>query len=58
MKDWRAMAKAMDLGIPPEDLEKISPVLEGLEAAFAPLRGTIPDEVEPAVTFRAEEDGL
>ena len=47
------MARAAGLGIPEDQLERIAPSLDGLEAAFAPTRGTIPDEIEPATLFRA-----
>ena len=53
MKNWKAMARAAGLGIPEDQLERIAPSLDGLEAAFAPTRGTIPDEIEPATLFRA-----
>ncbi len=42
--------------IPEEALERIAPVLDALEAAFRPLAAAIPEDVEPAVTFKAEED--
>jgi hypothetical protein len=32
----------MEPAIPPEDVEKIVPVLEALEKTFAPLRASIP----------------
>ena len=53
MKDWKAMARAAGLDIPEDQLERIAPSLDGLEAAFAPMRGSIPDDVEPATFFRA-----
>ncbi len=40
--DWRKTAAAVAPSIPKEELEKIVPVLEALEAAFTPLRQTIP----------------
>ena len=54
MKDWKKIADAFGLSIPPQDLERILPPLDGLEAAFRPLLDTLPHEVEPAVTFHAE----
>jgi hypothetical protein len=42
--------------IPEEARERIAPALEALEAAFRPLAAAIPEDVEPAVTFKAEED--
>jgi len=40
MTDFRMLAVAQ--GIPPEDVEKIVPVMEALEKVFAPLRASIP----------------
>ena len=42
--------------IPEEALERIAPALEALEAAFRPLAAAIPEDVEPAVTFKAGEE--
>lgn len=42
--------------IPQEARDRIAPVLDALEAAFRPLAAAIPEDVEPAVTFTAEED--
>jgi hypothetical protein len=53
MKNWKKIAEAHDLRIPETDLERIVPALETLEAAFRPLAKTIPDEIEPAITFRS-----
>ena len=52
MKNWKKVAEAYDLRIPDADLERIAPSLDGLELAFRPLTKTIPDDVEPAITFR------
>jgi hypothetical protein len=52
MKNWKKVAEAYDLRIPDSDLERIAPSLDGLELAFRPLTKTIPDDVEPAITFR------
>jgi hypothetical protein len=57
MTDWKSLAKARQLNIPEADLERIAPSLDGLEAAFRPLAARVPHEVEPAVIFRAEEEG-
>jgi len=40
--DWKKLAGAIAPGIPPEDVEKIVPVMEALERAFEPLRAAIP----------------
>ncbi len=53
MRDWKKIAEAESFEIPPADMERIVPVLDGLEAAFRPLVTGIPHEVEPAVIFRA-----
>jgi hypothetical protein len=37
MTDWKAIADARGLNIPPEDLDKIIPTLDRLEEAFRPL---------------------
>jgi len=42
MTDYRKLAAALDPPIPEADVEKIAPVLEALEKAFAPLRASIP----------------
>lgn len=52
MKNWKKLAEATDLRIPESDIENIAPSLDTLESAFRPLTKTIPDDVEPAVTFR------
>ena len=54
MKDWKQIASAGGLNIPAEDVARISPALDALEAGFRPLAGAIPEDVEPAVTVRAE----
>jgi hypothetical protein len=40
--DWKKIAAGVAPEIPPEDIEKIVPVMEGLERAFEPLRKSIP----------------
>jgi hypothetical protein len=40
--DWKKIASALEPEIPAEDIEKVVPVLEALEAAFRPLRASIP----------------
>ena len=52
MKNWQKIAEAYDLRIPDSHLERIAPSLDTLELAFRPLTKRIPDDVEPAVTFR------
>ncbi len=54
--DWRALARARRLNIPEADLDRIAAPLDSLERAFRPLAGSIPHDIEPAITFRIEED--
>jgi hypothetical protein len=51
MKNWKLIAEANQLRIPAPDLERITPALDALEVAFRPLVKTIPDDLEPAVSF-------
>ena len=51
MKNWKKIAEASELRIPEPDLDRITPALDGLEAAFRPLAKDIPHDVEPAVAF-------
>jgi len=51
MKNWKQMAEAAGLDIP--DMDRITPALDGLEAAFRPLVKKIPHDVEPALIFRS-----
>lgn len=52
MKNWKKIAEGHGLNIPESDLENVTPALDAMEAAFRPLTKDIPDDVEPAVTFR------
>jgi hypothetical protein len=54
MTDWRLVAQARCPEIPAAEVERIAPVLEALEAAFAPLAARIPVECQPAAEFRVE----
>jgi hypothetical protein len=57
MKNWQAISHAMNLDIPDEQLVRLTPSLDGLEAAFTPLRSGIPAGADPAAIFRtAVED--
>ena len=47
-RDWKAAAAAFAPGMPAEQLEKITPSLDGLEAAFRPLMAKLPLQTEPA----------
>ena len=56
MKNWQALSHALDLDIPEEQLARIAPSLDGLEAAFAPLRRGIAASVDPASIFNAANE--
>jgi hypothetical protein len=47
--DWKRIAQARGLDLPADDIERIVPVLDTLEAAFQPLLAAIPHDLEPAV---------
>ena len=51
MKNWKKIAESSELHIPEPDLERITPTLDALEAAFRPLTKNIPHDMEPAVAF-------
>jgi hypothetical protein len=51
MTDWRLAARARCPDIPAAEVERMAPVLEDLEAAFAPLAARIPIEAQPAAVF-------
>ena len=51
MTDWKALARARGLDIPPAAVEAVSPSLEGLEQAFRPLTAKLPFSIEPAITL-------
>lgn len=48
MTDWFTIARARNILEP----ERIAPVLQALEDAFAPLTADIPLETAPATVFR------
>lgn len=47
-RDWKAAAAALAPDIPAEQIERIAPSLDGLEAAFRPLTAKLEAEIEPA----------
>jgi hypothetical protein len=57
VNDWRAIAEASGLDLPDAELERIVAPLAALEEALRPLVKDLPPELEPALAFRAEEDG-
>ncbi|HLW77778.1 MAG TPA: hypothetical protein VKS01_12350 [Bryobacteraceae bacterium] len=46
MTDWRAVSKALNTGIPGDQLDRLAPVLEQLERVWEPLRESIPAGAE------------
>ena len=48
------MAEAMNLDIPPEQMDRIAASLDGLHEVFGPLEESLPHEVEPAVIFKPQ----
>ncbi len=50
-RDWKAAAAAFAPDVSPEELEKITPALDGLEAAFRLQVAKLPHETEPAYTL-------
>ena len=57
MKDWTLIAKAAGVAISAEDLARIGKTLDSLEATFRPLAEELTSDLEPAIVFRAGEDG-
>ncbi len=55
-KDWKRIAQANGLAIPDEDLDRIRPALDGLEADFRPLVQALKPSEEPAVLFQASPE--
>ena len=55
-KNWKLIAAGLNLDIPESDLEKLQPVLDGLEAALRPLVETIPHQTEPAIQFQCDPE--
>jgi len=45
--NWKDLAAALDPPIPPEDVDKIVPVLDAMEARFRPLQQAIPLGSDP-----------
>lgn len=56
MKDWNAIVKAAGLDIPSKDAERNLQPLSGLGEVFRPLAKNLTPEMEPAATFRADEE--
>jgi len=54
--DWKAIARARDLKIPPAELDLIAPRLDTLEEAFRPLARKLTPNQEPAASFHADPE--
>ena len=52
MKDWKLIVKAQGLDISEQEVDRMQPTLDTLEAAFRPLTTRIPFDLEPALIFR------
>jgi hypothetical protein len=55
-RKWSLIAEALNLDIPEENLAKLQPALDALEAAFRPLLQHLPHETEPAVMFHCRPE--
>jgi hypothetical protein len=56
MRDWKQIAESAGLAIP--DIDRVTPALDSLEAAFRPLLKGIPHDAEPPLTLRAAAEDL
>ena len=55
--DWKAIAQAHGLNLPPRELDRIAGPLASLEDSFQPLVQTLTPDLEPDTELRlAEED--
>ena len=56
MKDWTAIAKASGLDIPAKEIARNSQPLNSLDEVFRPLANTLTPEMDPAFSFRADQE--
>jgi hypothetical protein len=56
MKDWPSIAKAAGLDIPAKEASRHCQPLDSLEEVFRPLADALTPEMEPAFSFRADEE--
>jgi hypothetical protein len=56
MTDWTSIAKAAGLDIPAKDLTRVAQALNSLDEVFRPLAKSLTPEMEPAVSFRADQE--
>ena len=55
MKDWKAIAAASGLDLPPADLDRIAGPLKSLEETFRPLVRDLGPEIEPLYRLKIED---
>ena len=55
-KDWKKIARASGLAIPEDQLDRLAPTLDALEAAYRPLVRALPPSADPAPAFRPAEE--
>jgi len=56
MADWKGIAKARGLDLPPPDLDRVADALDRLQQTFGPLAKQLTFEVEPATTLHIFEE--
>lgn len=56
-RDWAALARATAPDLPDEQVARIAPVLDALEAQFRPVADGLPFAAEPAIVFACGKDG-
>ena len=54
MPNWKLLAQARGIDLPADDLDRLVPALDSLDAAFALLRQLAPHESEPVTIYRLE----
>jgi hypothetical protein len=52
MHNWELIARARGIDVSAEEMDRLTGVLDALEAAWAPLRELAPHETEPAIAYR------
>jgi len=56
MADWKAIARARGLDLPPPHLDLIADALDRLQQTFGPLAKQLTFDVEPATTLHISEE--
>ena len=56
MTDWKSIARALELNIPEQDMDRTLAPLESLEPLFRRVAATVADGQELAVTFDPAPD--